>query len=179
MKRISDLPLELRRLLFVYLLIAYRKDDNMCAIKQIYSDIPMRAFIPIKIDKGFWQMNNLEFDCYDMTRLTIYTGSFIKMNSYTFGIFIKIIEYQQKLRYSKTYFKLSSESFIIETIDDPKDACTMNIIRPSSFDIYLAPVIPQIIEVDITQFMGMLPRIDRGITFRFKKNRLEFKSAKN
>jgi hypothetical protein len=59
--KIRKLPIDLRQLLFLHLLVIYRKDENTEMIKYIYDDVAMRVFLPINIDKRFWRENNLEF----------------------------------------------------------------------------------------------------------------------
>jgi len=72
--RIFDLPIDIRKLLFIHFLIRMR-DKNMDVIRLIYDDIPIRAFIIFKFEKRFWTMNNFDFsfDYDNALRLKIYT----------------------------------------------------------------------------------------------------------
>lgn len=178
--RISDLPLDLRQLLFIYLLVTYRKDDNIAMIKYIYNDIPMRIFVSIKIDKRFWKENNLEFNInyHDTPQLDIYAGVFIQINSNTLSELKQIIKFHRILACPETYLRLSSKTFAIVTIDRKKKTLAENRIASCKFDIYLISKIAQRIYINVIDFYYSLLQANGDTTIRFRRNRIEIKSGK-
>jgi len=92
-KRISNLPLDLRRLLFTYFLILCRANGEMNIIRYICRDNSMRSFVHTKIDKRFWVKNNRIYYINSYTlRLETYFGIFVQIQGDNCTLFKEIIE---------------------------------------------------------------------------------------
>lgn len=74
-KRIKKLPIDIRKLLFMHVLVRWRKSDNQ-NLDIVQKNVPMRLFMIMKVPLRFWQRHHLEY-YIDYDRMQVCEDCFI------------------------------------------------------------------------------------------------------
>lgn len=173
---IRTLDLDVRKLLFLHLLVVYRENDNAAMLKYIRDDIPMRLFVMAKVDRHFWDINHLQYtiNYHEHGRLEVFEGVYAILDSMHIKSFEEILNLMKQKGLTFVCFFFTPSGLALSSGDDIKGDGIA--ISADKFITFRAPKKIFTIKVNIDNTINKLSSIKANMLFRVKRNRVQISS---
>lgn len=173
---ICTLDLDIRKLLFLHLLVVYRENDNVVMLKYIRDNIQMRSFVMTEIDERFWYINHCQYtiNYLEHNRLEVFEGVYAIINHTHIKHFAEILNMIKQKGSTLAYFYFTPKGLAL-TFDDNilGDGVAIECER---FVVYHVPKVIFSIKVNVDNMINKLSGIDGDMLFRVKRNRVQILS---
>jgi len=180
--QISELPTDIRKILFIYFLIKCKNNNEMDILGFVFTDIAIRAFVMTKYDERFWTLNGLEFNVTDnfmvFSHESVQKNVVIEMDEGILPFFKQVLNVIKMNGSETCTFRFRKYSLVIFSYSSCNKIMFRTDIHHTNFHDYVLNRSKITIDVDVDTINNLLSNIENELIMNVKNNLLCFQDTK-